>query len=328
MRLDHAGASGQTRMNGDFRRGYERMVTGRRSKSEQEEEVEHAGAEGLFHTLLPPLKESLVQTAREKAREMRRRFDAALKIQRAERQRREEVKMRKKLDNAKEDFIVNVYFLEQFTSRRCWRTVEDAKAEYKRIPNKTQKLKAVKEQILIRFRGLGWDKAHHPWSRAGHTFSCDDLFKHLIDTVIPLEGVETIPKEAPAEIPSPPDLPELGTTASIDLFHGSRYAEEVMNLKASGYAEKREREAMGVGDKWSDQQSFNVPVIDDSFEGFRIEMMFLYNDENGESLTNWYHGTVNKVLNKKTNSVKVKWDCECLGDGDKEETKEKLLPSK
>lgn len=85
---------------------------------------------------------------------------------------------------------------------------------------------------------------------------------------------------------------------------------------------------MGVGDRWADQQSFNVPVIDDSFEGFRVEMMFLYNDENGESLTNWYHGTVNKVLNKKTKAVKVKWDCECLGDGDKEETKEKLLPSK
>ena len=59
---------------------------------------------------------------------MRRRFDAALEIQGVERKRREEVKMRKKLDNAKEEFILNVYLLEQFTSRRCWRTVEDAKA--------------------------------------------------------------------------------------------------------------------------------------------------------------------------------------------------------
>ena len=334
VRLDHAGASGQTRMNGDFRRGHEAMVKGRRSKSERE--AEHEGAnlanaslqEGGFHALLPPLKESLVQSAREDVWKMRRRFDAALKIQRAERQRREEIKMRKKLDNAKEEFIVNIYLLEQFTSLRCWRTVEDAEAEFTRIPNKTQKLKAVKEQILIRFRGLGWDKAHHPWSRAGHTYSCDELFKHLIDTVIPLEGVETIPDEAPVDMPSPPDLPELGTTASVDLFHGSRYAEEVSNLKAVGYTEKGEREAMGVGDKWADQQSFNAPVIDETFEGFRIEMMFLYNDENGESLTNWYHGTVEKVLNKDTKAVKVKWDCECLGDGDKEETREKLLPSK
>ena len=62
-----------------------------------------------------------------------------------------------------------------------------------------------------------------------------------------------IPEEAPADMPLPLDLSELGTTASIDLFHGSRYAEEVMNLKAAGYAEKREREGMGVGDKWADQ---------------------------------------------------------------------------
>ena len=62
-----------------------------------------------------------------------------------------------------------------------------------------------------------------------------------------------------------------------------------------------------------------MPKIDDLIEGFRIEMLFSYTDENGESLTNWYHGTVKKVLNKKTNTVKVKWDEEYLRDGDERE---------
>ena len=41
MRLDYAGAAGQTIMNGDFKRGHETLVTGKRSKAERD--AEHEG---------------------------------------------------------------------------------------------------------------------------------------------------------------------------------------------------------------------------------------------------------------------------------------------
>ena len=180
----------------------------------------------------------------------------------------------------------------------------------------------------MRYRGLGWERAHHPWSKGGDTFSPQTLFEHLINTVIPLEEEEEIPDEAPVELPSPPDMIEIGTTAEIDLGAGTKYAEQVANLKRDGYKEKEEREARGEGDKYADQQTVNMPIIGGSFKGFRIEMLFEYNDDSGSSPTNWYHGKDEKILNVKTNTVQIKWDEDCLADGDKKVTREKLLVSK
>ena len=87
--------------------------------------------------------------ARETVADTRKRFNDSWKTQCAARQEREEVILRKKLDDAKEDFIENSYLFEQFLSKRCWRTVEVARSEWARIPNDTQKLKAMKEKILI-----------------------------------------------------------------------------------------------------------------------------------------------------------------------------------
>ena len=98
---------------------------------------------GIFHQILVELKESLVETAREDAANSRKRFDNAREKQRAARQEREVIKMNKKLDNAKDQLFENIYLFEQYISRRCWETVDVVVTEYNKIPNKTQKLKAV-----------------------------------------------------------------------------------------------------------------------------------------------------------------------------------------
>ena len=41
--------------------------------------------------------------------------------------------------------------------------------------------------------------------------------------------------------------------------------------------------------------------------------MFEYIGEDGLQCLGWYHGTVQKVVNAKTNRVRIKWDAECLG---------------
>ena len=63
-----------------------------------------------------------------------------------------------------------------------------SKARKQKNQSEEQKLKVVKEQILIRYLGLGWEKAHHPQSQAGRTFTPDELFLQLINVVIPLLG--------------------------------------------------------------------------------------------------------------------------------------------
>ena len=66
--------------------------------------------------------------------------------------------MERKLGKAQEELIVIIYFYEQYHSPRCWVTKEKAMQEYGKIKSDAQKLKAVKEQILIRYLGLGWEK--------------------------------------------------------------------------------------------------------------------------------------------------------------------------
>ena len=50
------------------------------------------------------------------------------------------------------------------------------------------KLEAVKEQILIRYLGLGIKEAHHPWSKGQHTHTADELLAHFMNKVISLES--------------------------------------------------------------------------------------------------------------------------------------------
>ena len=43
-----------------------------------------------------------------------------------------------------------------------------------------ERLAAVKEKIIIRYLGLGWELANHACSEGGRTFSSEELYKHLV----------------------------------------------------------------------------------------------------------------------------------------------------
>ena len=131
----------------------------------------------------------------------------------------------------------------------CWKTVAMAKQEFEKLKSKTKKLEAVKEQILIRLNGLGWEKDHHPWSCGDAIYSPEDLFEHLIETVIPLDETETVPPETPMNLPKPPPMQALGNTADIvmELQHSSIINREACKKKA--HEGRDRREARGDGDR-------------------------------------------------------------------------------
>jgi histone acetyltransferase (RNA polymerase elongator complex component) len=111
-----------SRTNNDFGRSAEFFLVGR--------EKESIGKTlGTFHSLPPELRKSLIRCARENAKKMKKWYDDALEQQRAARQRKEEIAMEHKLDKAKEDYINAIYFYEQYHSKRCWLTVEQARLE-------------------------------------------------------------------------------------------------------------------------------------------------------------------------------------------------------
>jgi hypothetical protein len=58
-------------------------------------------------------------------------------------------------------------------------------------------------------------------------------------------------------------------------------------------------------------------------------MCFSYGDEDGEILQ-WCQRTVKRILREETTyvTVEIKWDKECLREGDREVSRDKLMRSK
>ena len=87
--------------------------------------------------------------------------------------------------------------------------------------------KFVKEQIHIRYLGLGWVDAYHPWSKNKHTYQPEELLQHLIKVVITLADDEIVPSKAPVNLPTHPDTFTLGTkSADLVALDNSMLARE------------------------------------------------------------------------------------------------------
>ena len=71
----------------------------------------------------------------------------------------------------------------------------------------------MKEQIIIVNLGLGFEKAHNPWSRDRYEYSAVELLEHFVKVCLPLTKNKNLPNEAPMEHPCLPEFPALGTLA-------------------------------------------------------------------------------------------------------------------
>ena len=88
---------------------------------------------------------------------------------------------------------------------------------YSALVSETARLAAMKEQILIRYLGLGWELDHHAWSEGGRTFYSEELYRNLVELVIPIVDALAVPPEPPVKIPL---LPEMKTLRTVSDFSG------------------------------------------------------------------------------------------------------------
>jgi hypothetical protein len=224
-----------------------------------------------------------------------------------------------KLQLTKKDLINISYLYQNYFSPRCWKTVRQALDEFEKLTSKKDKLECVKEQILIRYLGLGWEEAHHPWSKNKHQYTASELLKHLCEIVIPLQDINEVPKQAPIKLPTRPDNFTLGTKSAdlIQLDNGALAREELIRLNAM--LERDQREMSGFGDQLMEMQQTSW-AIDKIWKGsLKIDLCFAYGDEDGE-IMQWCQGTVLKILREEKTyvTVEIRWDKECLREGDRE----------
>ena len=66
---------------------------------------------------------------------------------------------------------------------------------------------------------MGIEEAHDAYSKDGHTYTADELFKHLVDTAIllyvGLKRKGKLPTVAPLKLPCPPKVATLGPMSGL-----------------------------------------------------------------------------------------------------------------
>jgi hypothetical protein len=163
--------------------------------------------------------------------------------------------------------------------------------EFEELLSKKDKIECMKEQILIRYLGLGWEEAHHPWSKNRHQCTASELLTHLFEDVIPLQDVKEVPNQPPIKLPTQLDSFMLGTKSDnlIQLDDGALARENCIRLNAM--LERDQREMSGFGDQLIEMQQTSWAIDKICKGSFKFDMCFTYGDEDGEILQ-WCQGTV------------------------------------
>ena len=199
---------------------------------------------------------------RKKATAAREKFKASLKRQRQVKRERKWARMAKKLTKVEKGYIAVSYLHQQHNLPRCWKTRKEALGEFRKLKTKKDQYKLVKEQILIRYLGLGWLEAHHPWLRGKRVYSPLELLKHLVETVIPLEKQKKISAKPPHNLPRQKDhgLLDNASTDLISLDNNQEIGEESLRLRAM--KERDRLESNGFVDQWMEMQKATAPIND------------------------------------------------------------------
>ena len=85
-----------------------------------------------------------------------------------------------------ERYLDAMFCLHLYHSPGCWKSAVQVRREFAVLGCESERLRILKQQLFIYVLGLGIEKAHHPWSEDGHTFTADELLESLITTVMPM----------------------------------------------------------------------------------------------------------------------------------------------
>ena len=119
----------------------------------------------------------------------------------------------------------------------------------------------------------------------------------------------------------------LGTESELAFVYKFGTIENIQEMKTSAATRRDTMEAEGKSDRWAARQQNIMPAVNSELIGFKIEMLFQYDNEDGTTYVNRCNGDIISILNKKSDYVKVRWNQECLGQGGPDITKQKLLAS-
>ena len=84
------------------------------------------------------------------------------------------------MENATEEYIEGLYYHRMYFSPGCWK--DDHRyvtRELRKLTSESAKYHALKENIMIRVKGFGWEWCRHQWSKDGRKYTVEELANHL-----------------------------------------------------------------------------------------------------------------------------------------------------
>ena len=304
----HASAVGHARINGDFKR-----------------DPKDASNDGSYFKLSQNERDSLLSYALYASPAVRIEEKVLLDNQREEKNVKQQLLRQKKMLACQKEYGEKLTFIEMANSPAFWNSKAVANREYNKLESHTAKLNAVKNQIRIHVIGFGWKDLHHPWSKNGKVYTADELFKYLVNTLVPEQSIRGIPEVPTMDLPSRKVTPQLGQrTVDVEMLD-ERYEEERQRAVDEAVTMRDELENDGVIDKYEKLQPTR-PDMDANLIGVELEILYSYDEPDGSQKKMWCQGVV--VAIRTRSRVHIKWDTSTLRDGDEPVTEETLQKSK
>ena len=181
-------------------------------------------------------------------------------------------------------------------------------------------------------------EAHHPWSAKSHgTFKADELFKHLVEVVIPLAEVKQVPDFAPVNLPELPDDFSLGNRSAVRKELDDKRELLKVDVRRRAKLEMERLEESGVTDGVEYMQEASWPVdrlLEEDCE-FKIQVCWMFQVDDGDGFVNeelkWCSGVVTSLVRDKSDKynnnfvdVMIEWNNEWVQVEDERVTIQRL----
>ena len=124
----------------------------------------------------------------------------ALELQRKTKRQQDELVKVLGLENAADKYIECHICHRMWFSERCWQTAAEVRRGVKALKFKNDKDAALKDNIWMQFKGMGWADTHTTLSHNGKKKKIPELQEHLIK-IIGMKKGRKVPDNPPSKVP-------------------------------------------------------------------------------------------------------------------------------
>lgn len=269
---------------------------------------------GFFHTWPEELKIALASTAMKYKTATKKANNIGLERVYRVKQQKEEVMRLAGIKKASEEYIQCLIYHTMSKSDRCWKTAADVRKGLANIQYVKDQELALKDNIQMRYLGMGFNDCHTTWTKDRKKKGIDVLAKRLIEIIKLTRGRPTPDRLVPKHCGEKrKELPTMGHITAAVVYIREKHAARINDFDLSCRRIWKERDTNMV----ERMQKPGAVSLNDSHVGKQIEIHSEFGEENDEydpfaedivsKMSVWCRGTI-VVVDEESESAWVEWD--------------------